>query len=364
MKTNVFLIAIATVVLSTVFFLSPAQALPTNFTTMYVFGDSLSDIGNDYSLSGGAVPPSTEPELRYYEGQFSNGPVWVDSLAQTMGISDFKPSLTATSADFTASHSINFAYGGAGTGIANITPDGLFIVRGLLGQIEDFNSLSGGGYAPANALYVVWSGANDYLLAGAAAGIPAPPNPAYTVGNIATAMQTLYNEGARNFLVPNLFDLGNLPISAFFGTGVQQALSDLTKQNNALLNSMLHDLVSTYSGIIIYSPDIYSLYAEIAADPSAFGFTHTLTEMGPAAGCLILPVILGIPADCNTLNMPNPLDGQGYPVWDEEHPTTAAHALIAQTALDASAIPEPFTAALFIMGLAGLVMVRFREIRN
>ncbi len=172
-------------------------------------------------------------------------------------------------------------------------------------------------------------------------------------------MQTLYNEGARNFLVPNLPDLGNLPISAFFGTGVQQALSDLTKQNNALLNSTLHDLVSIEPGITIYSPDIYSLYADIAANPGAFGFTHTLTDMGPAWGCLILP-----PQDCSTLGMSNPLDGQGYPVWDEEHPTAAAHALIAQTALNSSAIPEPVTTALFIIGLVGLVMVRFREIRN
>ena len=36
--------------------------------------------------------------------------------------------------------------------------------------------------------------------------------------------------------------------------------------------------------------------------------------------------------------MSNPLDGQGYPVWDREHPTAAAHALIAQTALNSSAI--------------------------
>ena len=63
------------VVLSTMFFLSPAKALPVDFKTMYVFGDSLSDIGNIYSLNDGAVPPSAQPELRYYSGQFSNGKV-------------------------------------------------------------------------------------------------------------------------------------------------------------------------------------------------------------------------------------------------------------------------------------------------
>lgn len=367
MKTNFLLIAVAMVILSTVFFPPPAKALPVDFKTMYVFGDSLSDIGNDFSLSGGAVPPSAQPDLRYYSGRFSNGPVWVDSLAQTMGISDFRPSQTATPTDFTAGHSINFAYGGAGTGITNKTVDNLFTVRGLLGQVEDFNSLSGGGYAPADALYIVWSGANDYLLAGVP-GIPAPPNPAYTVGNIATAIQTLYNEGARTFLVPNLPDLGSTPLSILFsiltGTDVRQAFSELTKQNNMLLNSILYDLVSTYPGITIYSPDIYSLYADFAADPGAFGFTHPPTDMGPAAGCLVLPIILGIPSDCSTLGMPDPLDGQGYPIWDEEHPTAAAHALIAQAALNSSAIPEPVTSALFMMGLAGLAMVRFREIRN
>jgi len=41
------------------------------YSAFYVFGDSLSDVGNVYAASGGAEPASP-----YYAGEFSNGPIW------------------------------------------------------------------------------------------------------------------------------------------------------------------------------------------------------------------------------------------------------------------------------------------------
>ncbi|KAJ2716843.1 hypothetical protein H4R19_000406 [Coemansia spiralis] len=54
---------------------SPAPAV-------YVFGDSLSDIGALKSLSGGLVPPAP-----YWEGRFTSGPLWNEYLARLLGYS-------------------------------------------------------------------------------------------------------------------------------------------------------------------------------------------------------------------------------------------------------------------------------------
>jgi phospholipase/lecithinase/hemolysin len=51
----------------------PASAA---FSNAYFFGDSLSDTGNVYTVFGPGYVPAP-----YYDGRFSNGPVWVEHLA-------------------------------------------------------------------------------------------------------------------------------------------------------------------------------------------------------------------------------------------------------------------------------------------
>ena len=323
-----------------------AMALPTGFSKLYVFGDSLSDTGNDFVLSGGNVPPPA----RYDNGRFSNGTVWVETVADAFGInpSHLVPSLSpnATPANFLAGYSLNYAYGGSATGLQNTTPDGLLTVRGLLGQVADFTSFAtaaGGVSDPAHSLYTLWSGANDYLLAGSG-GIPGPPpDPVAVVGNVRSSIQQLYDLGARNFLVPTLADLGGIPIVAINTADVRDYFTALTHAHNSLLMGALQELKGIDPGITIYSPDIFGLFDAVFADPAAFGFTHATTELGPASGCLILP-----PHVCTAL--PTGFDGLGYPIWDEEHPTQKMHALIAQAALAAEAIPEPSSLVLVLVG--------------
>lgn len=91
----------------------------TPFSRIIVFGDSLSDTGNLYLLSGG-YPPAP-----YAEGRFSNGPIWVEYLAAALGMS--------------LAPDDNYAVGGATTGHENFN-DGLFGMTypGLQHQIDAF----------------------------------------------------------------------------------------------------------------------------------------------------------------------------------------------------------------------------------
>src|SRR4051812_24277895 len=55
---------------------------------LVVFGDSLSDVGN-LSLSNGNIETPSPP---YFAGRFSNGPLWVDTLASSLGEPPLQPS--------------------------------------------------------------------------------------------------------------------------------------------------------------------------------------------------------------------------------------------------------------------------------
>ncbi len=48
------------------------------FSRIVMFGDSLSDTGKMYSKMRGYLPSSPP----YYQGRFSNGPVWLEQLTQ------------------------------------------------------------------------------------------------------------------------------------------------------------------------------------------------------------------------------------------------------------------------------------------
>ncbi|MBI3393045.1 MAG: hypothetical protein HY039_07635 [Nitrospirae bacterium] len=63
------------------FLLGSAPAFAVSYNQIFVFGDSLSDDGNAYVLTGGLNPPSPP-----YAQRFSNGPVAVEYLAAWMGV--------------------------------------------------------------------------------------------------------------------------------------------------------------------------------------------------------------------------------------------------------------------------------------
>src|SRR6478672_780719 len=77
------------------------------YTGLIVFGDSLSDTGNDAIATRGAIPGPP-----YAQGRFSNGPNYVDELAQNLGLSS-TPSLAGGT---------NSAFGGARTNRQSLNP--------------------------------------------------------------------------------------------------------------------------------------------------------------------------------------------------------------------------------------------------
>jgi hypothetical protein len=67
--------------------IGPASA----YTALFAFGDSLSDAGNAYIITGGTKPASPP----YYDGHFSNGPTWVEDLSVGLGLGVLNPASRA-----------------------------------------------------------------------------------------------------------------------------------------------------------------------------------------------------------------------------------------------------------------------------
>jgi len=318
---------------------SAARASTLDFTALYFFGDSLSDTGNVAIGTAGAIPPPTT----YAGGEFSNGPIWADYLAGHLGFAAPTPFLASPFGP-----SVSFAFGGSGTGLEQTNPAG-GTVPGLLGQVGAFNDIFGGaggapvpGTADPDALYVIWAGANDFLLAGApppAAGFT--PDPSITSANIGDAIGGLHAAGAKNFLILNLPDLGATPMGS-----VIPGISGATTAHNAELDAVLAGLAATLVDLELFFFDVHALVADILADPLAFGF-----PFGGAPGPGLDSLFGGL---CEDLSADFAGAGAGYFFWDIIHPTTAAHSLIADGAFAALDIPEPATLLVFVFGLAVL----------
>lgn len=299
---------------------APKEAQAFSFTQVIAFGDSLSDSGNLYQRTFGTIPLSPP-----YAGRFSNGPVWVEYLAQDLQVP-----------------LVNYAFGGATSGtyntIYNLVPPA--VLPGLPGLQQEINTFTAvTPVADPGALFTVWAGANDYLGGGVT-------DPQQTVGNITQAVQTLLNAGAKNILVPNLPDLGQLP-----GTRTDPdapLLSLISSSHNTLLAGSLNLLRPNLApDVNLQLLDVNSLFNQVASSPASFGFTNVTDS------CVTPPPLLAPPpySICS-----NP---DQYAFWDDIHPTTAVHRIIADSART-TAVPEPTTiAGLMVFGaLTGAMKAR------
>jgi phospholipase/lecithinase/hemolysin len=282
-------------------FLSGASA--QSFDQIYVFGDSLSDVGNVSDTTRGDVPPSPP----YFRGRYSNGPVWVEYLASKLRL--------------TSNPDTNFAFGGSTTGDSRGTPPG------LLAQIKSFKAANSS--ANPNALYIIWAGANDYL--GGATDSTAPIN------NLAMAVKSISVVGAKNIVVVNLPDLGKLPATRT--SQRSDFLNNLTQEHNSGLATALNDLRQELSSDInITYLDVNSRFNQVINEPEKFGFTNVTNP------CL---------SNVSVCNNPNQ-----YLFWDDIHPTTATHKLfveLAFSALKPATEPPPISAPEFTVPLSMIV---------
>ncbi len=305
----------------------PAFAGP--YTQMVVFGDSLSDTGNLSILTGGAQPPAGQP---YFNGRFSDGPLWVETLATGLGLTgNANPYLVGGN---------NYAFAGARSGTGNAPP-------GLLAQV---GGIWGPGHATAdvNALYVVVAGGNDLRDARSAPGNTAATRQAAAAAaanNVFTAVGALATKGAKHVLISNLPDLGATPEAALLGVTAES--TDVTNRFNLIMSTFESILEGAFAGLDVDFLDMAGIGAAVRADAlqnggATFGITNALA---PCAG-----FAFSNGASCAVSLFSDAL-----------HPSARAHQLLGQAAL--RLVPEPGTPMLVLLALSALVLVRRQQVR-
>jgi phospholipase/lecithinase/hemolysin len=301
--------------------------------SLIVFGDSLCDGGNAYALRGDAAFPCPP----HWRGRRCDGPVWVEQLAERLGLPPLVHSLAGGT---------NHAYGGARSG-AGLSPKGMpNLIEQVAGFLEE---------APPDpdALVVLRAGANDY--------IDASPSPAVGEGvnrHLLGAVERLAAAGLRRFLVPSELPWGFSPIQLpGLGEAERRGLNALIARQNAALQEALQDLAAR-RGLVVVQPDFQALFLAVRSDPAAYGYTEigrpVLVLDGEGANSRGIPAVAAAPslpvpgaardgsaAPC----LPFPAEpcsealgatpaGVGYLWWDSwAHLTTAFHGLLADAAL-------------------------------
>lgn len=327
-RSLVAIVALATSLSATSLYAGP-------FSALYVFGDSLSDNGNDLFITGGTIPKGGDlltQGSHYYQGRFSNGPNYADQLASMLGVP-----LSASLMGGT-----DYAYGGARTNY--VRPDLLpFGAKSFNDQILDYTTNNAN--ADSQALYTLWIGANDM------SDVLSRRNPAgslnaaidVAVTGVFDAIMDLSSIGAKNFLIPNLPDLGLVPAIISAGAGAQAAGTFFSQSYNNELANELNSLASP--NLTLYQFDTFSIHRDIINKPGAYGLTNT------TQGCYdgfvdgsALPGGPNPPTVCATAD--------SYVYWDYEHPSTALHNILASEMY--KQVPEPGVWLLLITGFSFL----------
>lgn len=325
---------------------SVAQAGP--YSAMYVFGDSLSDVGNDALISGGAVPRSTIFTDGSTTGRFTNGYNYIDYMASFMGLT-VTPSVAGGT---------NYAYGGAR--VDGITPALVPLGGKSFNQQVASYVGSHAGAADPNALYVLWAGANnvsDGITTVALGGSPAAIGTQIgnSIASIGSAISALGLNGAQHFLVFNLPDLSQTPVVRYAGSAL---LSGVAQSASIGFNTALTSLVGSaaFSTLDITLFDAFTEQTKITNDPAAYGFTDTThacytgdPDGAPRPGW-------GAPTLC--------ADASGYMYFDYMHPSEALHNRLALLAYDALAVPEPGILSLLFGSLGMMGFLRRRQMRG
>lgn len=309
--------------------LAPAALAAPIFTDLYVFGDSLSDTGNNEIVAPGGDIPGTD--FTYGDnGRFSNGRVWAEYLSENLGLSsELEPSRAGGN---------NYAHGGASIDY------GAGPETGLLTQYQHYLAGQGAGGSDPDALYVVWAGGNDLRVK-----IGPGSDPFEVISQSMAGYQGmllgLIEAGAEHVMVPNIPNLGRTPEA--MAAGVSEQATQLAWLWNSSLDGMLQEL-SMETSATIYAFDTFGFLESVFADAHTFGFTNLTEPCSSMEGN-------------QQISCANP---EQYIFWDSLHLTTAVHELLgAQShklilARTPAQVPLPATVWLL---LPGLLLLRLRR---
>ena len=283
------------------------------YTSIVVFGDSLSDTGNVADLTqakyGVRIPG---PVADYTDGRFTDGTdtvpaahnyfgVWVEQLAATF---PSKPVVKA-SLDGGTDYAYGFATTGPGTGLFTFgSSDSLFVnVNNIGQQITDY--LATKPRIHEKTLFIVWGGAIDVLNATSTSDV------VNAAVNQAANVQRLIDAGATEFIIPNLPPLGAVPrLNGSPTTSIPATEASVLYNQTLSAGLALVRRFNPGRKLNLVQLNVFGLFNQIISAPSRYSLVNVT---GSSQGNYMI----------------NP---DTYLFWDDLHPTTRGHDILAVSA--------------------------------
>ncbi|MDX2347207.1 MAG: SGNH/GDSL hydrolase family protein [Legionella sp.] len=294
---------------------SVASAAPAaSINKIVVFGDSLSDTGNLYEYMRHQLPMSPP----YYEGRFTNGPVWIEHV-----LTHYFPSNPKL-------HLSNYAFGGSGVGSEGENDEDDIGDGAMLNLDAEVSSylLAHDDKTDASSLYVVWMGSNNYL------SLPEDLDDEveFTLAGIRRSLDTLVQKGAKNIMVMGVPDLGKTPMALEFES--TDDLTYLSHQHNTKLKAEVEQLRALHPDVQWVFFDVDVLLTDALTQPALYGFSNVTGTCYDALDYL--------PSSQSVLNMASRIKPGVHPedvcdtylFFDPVHPSSRAHAYIAERGIE------------------------------
>ncbi|KAI3753964.1 hypothetical protein L2E82_26030 [Cichorium intybus] len=305
---------------------------------VYMFGDSLVDVGNNNYLPlsiakadfphNGVDFPAGKPT-----GRFSNGMNAADFLAKKMGLPTSPPYLSLIGSAKPPITGVSFASGGCG--ILNSTGDQFIQCISLSQQVEYFSLVndqlvkqlgpSGAQVHLSKSLFAIVIGSNDfftYFTTGSTVSIKYTPQQYVDlmVSTFKRLLKMLYNIGARKVMVSGVGAIGCCPVQRKENktSGCNVGLNYWSSKYNDGLKAMLQDTKSELGMNYAYF-DIYGAMVNLFQEPQTYGFTEI-----KVACCGLGNLNADVPCIPLSSYCSN---RRSHVFWDLYHPTETVYSL-------------------------------------
>jgi outer membrane lipase/esterase len=292
-------------------FFTACLAHAQGYTRVVIFGDSLSDTGNlahvTNQMFGVRVPG---PAFNYTDGRATDGAdtlpaaqkyfgLWIEQFAALL---PSRPILT-NSLDGGTNYAYGFATTANSISVVNLAPSFAVPVHNLGQQITDYLATS--PVIDDRTLFIVWAGANDILGANSIADV------ARAATNLTNDIQRLIRAGGTQFLIPNQPPLGLVPeINGNFQARITANAASLLFNGFLSAGVALLEAENRGSHVNLMQLDVFALFYKILAAPVAYGLRNVRdASQGDRT-----------------------IDPDTYLFWDELHPTTKGHNILALAA--------------------------------
>lgn len=330
------------IVFSSLFIFSEAQLAPA----LFMFGDSLVDVGNNNHLKlslakadfphNGVDFPGKKPT-----GRFCNGKNAADFLAEKLGLPSAPPYLSLISksnlsnASFVAG--VSFASGGAGIfdGTDALYKQSLPLKKQVDYYATVYERLvqqlgsAGAQEHLSKSVFAVVIGSNDILgYYGSDSSTRNKTAPQQFVDSMAATLKEqlkgMYNLGARKFAMVGVGAVGCCP-SQRNKKSTEECSEEAnywSVKYNERLKSLLQELISELKGMSYSYFDTYSVMLNLIQKPAAYGFKEV-----KAACCGLGNLNADFPCLPISTYCSNRKD---HVFWDLYHPTEAAASIVVQ----------------------------------